>query len=269
MENYFKGFGGSITYIPTETIEVDNLKDLKKALRRTEPLKINITADIQITKSISTHASNKSICGVNSASLIYNNRGRLYFLHSENITFTNLTFIGVKSETSYCQDLITFSNVNGIGIDNCTFIEGRDEQIGIKNDCDNITIQNSVFRRNVDSTHNYSILIGQNDAVLKKENPYHVTLYNCTFEGINYGRMPRVRNCVLELDSCTFNSNCAEYYLGLQNADVTATHCTFTGVCKEVVKKYGEYTIKYIDCTSDFPIEDVEKEINTEENIDE
>ena len=40
MENYFKGFGGSITYIPTETIEVDNLKDLKKALRRTEPLKL-------------------------------------------------------------------------------------------------------------------------------------------------------------------------------------------------------------------------------------
>ncbi|MBN1788384.1 MAG: carbohydrate-binding protein [Sedimentisphaerales bacterium] len=91
-------------------------------------------------------------------------------------------------------DCISIDSANHIWVDHCTFTDGGDGNVDIKNGADYITISWCKFQYTRDSGHNYTNLIGHSDDNGSTDRDHLlVTVHHNWYSTMCKERMPRVR----------------------------------------------------------------------------
>lgn len=91
-------------------------------------------------------------------------------------------------------DCISIDGASHIWIDHCTFTDGGDGNVDIKNGADYVTVSWCIFQYTFDSGHNYSNLIGHDDGNAGTDrNHLLVTFHHNWYSTLCHERMPSVR----------------------------------------------------------------------------
>lgn len=91
-------------------------------------------------------------------------------------------------------DCITIDSANNIWIDHCTFTDGGDGNVDIKNGADYVTVSWCIFQYTYDSGHNFSNLVGHSDGNADKDMDHlRVTFHHNWYSTLCHERMPSVR----------------------------------------------------------------------------
>jgi pectate lyase len=91
-------------------------------------------------------------------------------------------------------DCITIDSASHIWVDHCTFTDGGDGEIDIKNGADYITVSWCIFQYTYDSGHNFTNLIGHDDGNGDTDMGHLlVTFHHNWYSTLCHERMPSVR----------------------------------------------------------------------------
>lgn len=239
------GFGKC--YKRDAVVEIADEEELINSLK--DNVCISIANDFTISKRIKI--KNSITISGNGNVITMEESGSLYFQDTKDIFVENITINGCGSDWDNNLDLLTFDNVQNIVVNNCTFRDGADECVCLKNGCDNITISNTTFaytRKPITlrngKDHNFALLIGKNPEDKPISGKHHVTLYRVTFLG-PVRRCPRVRNGLVHLIECEFNNNHI-YSVGPENSELVFINCIYFGEPdgykrENFIRKFGDY----------------------------
>ena len=91
-------------------------------------------------------------------------------------------------------DCIGIDGVNHIWVDHCTFTDGGDGNVDIKNGSDYVTVSWCIFKYTYDSGHNFSNLVGHSDDNAGTDQGHLlVTFHHNWYSTLCHERMPSVR----------------------------------------------------------------------------
>ncbi|HBG27268.1 MAG: hypothetical protein A2Y10_11290 [Planctomycetes bacterium GWF2_41_51] len=103
-------------------------------------------------------------------------------------------------------DCITIDEASNIWVDHCTFTDGGDGCVDVKNGADYVTISWCKFQY-TDATHNYSNLVGHSDSNAGKDMGHLlVTFHHNWYTTLCHERMPSVRFGTVHIYNTFFDS---------------------------------------------------------------
>lgn len=172
-------------------------------------------------------------------------RGCINFKNCRNVKVCNLKIIGGMFGNKRGAISIQFNNCKNVLIENCTFIDGEDEQVSIKNGSDYVTITNCKFIHNKRTHHTFSILVGKNRNDIPESKQYHITIHQCYFNG-GAGRNPRFRNSIMHILNCIWDSNCSHYLIGPEDSKFIIDKC-FNFSSTRFFEVFGDFYFRILD----------------------
>ena len=179
------GAGGTI-------VTVDNASDFINYVQEQHQDKyiIYVSGNINLGSSNIRVRGNKTIIGLPGSHISGNLK--CYRTEESNNIFR---FLDIDNEAETGDgDCISIDEANHIWIDHCTFTNGGDGNIDIKNGADYITVSWCIFQYTFDSGHNYSNLIGHSDGNGGTDRDHLlVTFHHNWYSTMCKERMPRVR----------------------------------------------------------------------------
>lgn len=236
-QNYYMpapdGYGaaatGGGTPTPSNTVTVDTYAKLKTALESTTAANavILVSGVIDCTYT-SVLLNNKTIIGLPGATLrntqitIGNsplsaaNSGILNIKpNSNNIIIRNLIFQGPGAYDVDGRDNLTNEGTN-VWVDHCEFQDGMDGNFDIKGKADNVTVSwcKFTYLKNPvpdgsggSDDHRFSGVVGSSPDDFPADGNYNVTFKNCYWAEGCRERMPRVRNGIIHVLNCYYNTS--------------------------------------------------------------
>ncbi len=179
------GAGGTV-------VEVNNATDFIYYVQDTEqtPYIIYVSGTINLGGSNIRVRGNKTIIGRPGSHITGNLKS--YRAEEGNNIYRFLN-ISNKDETGD-GDCISIDGASHIWIDHCTFTDGGDGNVDIKNGADYVTVSWCIFEYTFNSGHNYSNLIGHADDNGDTDRGHLlVTFHHNWYSTMCKERMPRVR----------------------------------------------------------------------------
>jgi pectate lyase/fibronectin type 3 domain-containing protein len=178
------------------------------------PYIIQVSGNINLGSSNVRVRGNKTIIGL-SGSHISGNLKCYTSIESNNI-FKNLDMDN-KADVGD-GDCIGIDGVQHIWIDHCTFTDGGDGNVDIKNGSDYVTVSWCIFKYTYDSGHNFSNLIGHSDGNGGTDTGHLlVTFHHNWYSTLCKERMPRVRFGKVHLYNNYYDSAGNNYCIGVGN----------------------------------------------------
>jgi pectate lyase len=185
--------GGTTGGAGGTTVTVDNnAADFIYYVQNTKqtPYIIYVSGNINLGSSNVRVRGNKTIIGLPGSHIIGNLKS--YRSTESNNIFRFLTID--NNDRLGDGDCISIDDASHIWIDHCTFTDGGDGNVDIKNGADYITVSWCIFKYTHDSGHNYSNLIGHaDDNGGTDANHLLVTFHHNWYSTLCKERMPRVR----------------------------------------------------------------------------
>jgi pectate lyase len=178
------------------------------------PYIIQVSGNINLGSSNVRVRGNKTIIGL-PGSHLSGNLKCFGSIESNNI-FKNLDMDN-KADVGD-GDCISIDGVQHIWIDHCTFTDGGDGNIDIKNGSDYVTVSWCIFKYTYDSGHNFSNLIGHSDNNGSIDTGHLlVTFHHNWYSTLCKERMPRVRFGQVHLYNNYYDSAGNNYCIGVGN----------------------------------------------------
>ncbi|HAL44600.1 MAG: hypothetical protein A2Y12_18120 [Planctomycetes bacterium GWF2_42_9] len=198
------GEGGTV-------VTVDNATDFIYYVQGTKqtPYIIYVNGNIDLGGSNIRVRGNKTILGLPGSHITGNMK--CYRSEESNNIFR---FLDISNEAGAGDgDCISIDGVNNIWVDHCTFTDGGDGNVDIKNGADYVTVSWCIFKYTFNSGHNFSNLIGHDDGNGSTDmNHLRVTFHHNWYSTLAHERMPSVRfgkaHIYNSYFSCTGNNYC-------------------------------------------------------------
>lgn len=179
------GAGGTV-------VTVDNATDFIYYVQGTKqtPYIIYVNGNINLGSSNIRVRGNKTIIGLPGSHIT----GNLKCYNSEESN-NIFRFLDMDNAAKVGDgDCISIDGVTNIWIDHCTFTDGGDGNVDIKNGADYITVSWCIFKYTYDSGHNFSNLIGHDDNNASTDMGHlRVTFHHNWYSTLCHERMPSVR----------------------------------------------------------------------------
>jgi len=179
------GAGGTV-------VEVNNATDFINYVQEQDqdPYIIYVSSNIILPDTNIRVRGNKTIIGLPGSHITGNLKS--YRAEEGNNIFR---FLNISNKDELGDgDCISIDEASHIWVDHCTFTDGGDGNVDIKNAADYITVSWCIFKYTEDSTHNYSNLIGHSDSTGSTDaNHLLVTFHHNWYSTMCKERMPRVR----------------------------------------------------------------------------
>jgi pectate lyase len=197
--------GGTTGGAGGTTVTVDNATDFIYYVQGTKqtPYIIYVSGNINLGGSNIRVRGNKTIIGL-PGSHITGNLKCYNSVESNNI----FRFLDMDNEAGAGDgDCISIDGVQHIWIDHCTFTNGGDGNIDIKNGADYVTVSWCIFKYTYDSGHNFSNLVGHSDDNGSTDMGHLlVTFHHNWYSTLCRERMPSVRFGKAHIYNNYFNS---------------------------------------------------------------
>ncbi|MBN1787891.1 MAG: hypothetical protein JW806_05790 [Sedimentisphaerales bacterium] len=182
-----------------------------------DPYIIQVSGNITLPSTNIRVRGNKTVIGLPGSHISGNLK--CYRLEESNNIFKNLDMDNYDKVGD--GDCISLDSVNNIWIDHCTFTDGGDGNVDIKNGSDYITISWCIFQYTYDSGHNFSNLIGHSDDNGSIDSGHLlVTFHHNWWYTLSHERMPRVRFGQVHVYNnyydCPGNNYCIRACIGSQ-----------------------------------------------------
>lgn len=220
---------------------VNTYSALKSALTASGSAVIIIDGTITIPNSgrISAVISNKTVLGLPGAKLVSADQtasgsGILTLENgSNNVIIRNITFEGPGAYDADGNDLIANIGCTKLWVDHCDFQDGMDGNFDNTKMADNVTITWCRFRYlkppkpdgpGGADDHRFTCLVSGSDTDVNSDGRYSISWQYCWFDHGCKQRMVRARNAQLHMLNCYWNSDVADYYIGLGDG-VNGTVC--------------------------------------------
>lgn len=178
------GAGGTV-------VTVDNAADFITCAedQHQDPYIIYVSGNITLDNNVRVRG-NKTIIGLPGSHISGNLK--CYREEESNNVFR---FLDIDNQAEVGDgDCITIDEASHIWIDHCTFTNGGDGNIDVKNGADYVTISWCIFQYTFDSGHNYSNLVGHSDGNGSTDRDHLlVTFHHNWYSTMCKERMPRVR----------------------------------------------------------------------------
>ncbi|MFA5293245.1 MAG: carbohydrate-binding protein [Phycisphaerae bacterium] len=184
--------GGTTGGAGGTTVTVDNVTDFIYYVQGTnqDPYIIYVSGNINLGGSNIRVRGNKTIIGLPGSHIT----GNLKCYNSEESN-NIFRFLDMDNEAGAGDgDCISIDGVQHIWVDHCTFTDGGDGNIDIKNGADYVTVSWCIFQYTYDSGHNFSNLVGHSDDNGGTDmNHLLVTFHHNWYSTLSHERMPSVR----------------------------------------------------------------------------
>jgi len=225
------GYGGAATGGGNATPTLVNSYSALKTAMNSGNKVIIITQSIAFSDMIECSKSNLTIIGMPGVVLSNSNKdkGIFKFKSGSNFIIRNLAFKGPGATNNQGGDLLCFEGSSKAWVDHCSFQDGSDGNFDICKGADDITVTWCRFLYTIDSSHNFSNLVGSSATDKATDGTFNVTYGYCWWDQGCAQRMPRSRNAQFHLLNCYWNSSKASYYLGLQTSTAYIEGCYFGG----------------------------------------
>ncbi len=178
------GGGGTV-------VTVDNAADFINLVENTgqTPYIIYVSGNINLGRNVRVRG-NKTIIGLPGSHISGNLK--CYRAEESNNIFR---FLDIDNQAEVGDgDCITIDEASHIWIDHCTFTNGGDGNVDIKNGADYVTVSWCIFKYTFDSGHNYCNLVGHSDDNGDADRGHlRVTFHHNWWGNMVKERMPRVR----------------------------------------------------------------------------
>jgi pectate lyase len=208
--------GGTTGGAGGATVTVTNAADFIQYVDDADqtPYIVQVSGNIDLGSENVRVRGNKTIVGLPGSHLTGNLK--CFRAEESNNIFQNLDMDNVARAGD--KDCISLDGVQHIWIDHCTFTDGGDGNVDVKNGADWITVSWSIFKYTFDSGHNFSNLIGHDDDNGSVDRgKLHVTFHHCWWGNLTRERMPRVRfgriHSYNNYFNCTGNNYCVRVCL--------------------------------------------------------
>lgn len=179
------GAGGTV-------VEVNNAADFIEYVQNQDqdPYIIYVSGNINLGGSNVRVRGNKTIIGLPGSHITGNLKS--YRAEESNNIFR---FLNIHNPDELGDgDCISIDSASHIWIDHCTFTDGGDGNVDIKNGADYVTVSWCIFEYTFDSGHNYSNLVGHDDGNGGTDRGHLlVTFHHNWYSTMCKERMPRVR----------------------------------------------------------------------------
>lgn len=207
--------------------------------------KYYVDEDLDVHNSITIKDSNHIIFDGQNHTIDIRKGGYLNFKNCNHVKICNLTIVGNPEGCAEGAISLQINTCTHVLIENCTFIDGEDEQLSIKNHSDYITITCCKFIHNSNANHTFSILVGKDREDVPESGKYHVTVHQCYFNG-GCGRQPRFRNSIMHLLNCIWDRKCSFYIIGPEKSEIIIDRC-FLRSNSTFIGRFGDFTYKIFD----------------------
>ncbi|MEN6385030.1 MAG: hypothetical protein ABFD79_07500, partial [Phycisphaerales bacterium] len=191
------GAGGTV-------VTVDNATDLINYVQGTKqvPYIIYVNGNIDLGGSNIRVRGNKTIIGLPGSHITGNMK--CYKSEESNNIFR---FLDMDNQGgSGDGDCISIDGANHVWVDHCTFTDGGDGNVDIKNGADFVTVSWCIFKYTYDSGHNFSNLIGHDDGNSGTDMGHLlVTFHHNWYSTLCRERMPSVRYGTVHIFNNYFN----------------------------------------------------------------
>lgn len=239
------GFSDYKTFEPKNEIALeDNL-----VIDQYEDVRFYLESSLSLVEGISIIDSKNIIFDGQSNVITIEQLKGITFANCENVKICNLTIIGAKIGDKNGAISIECNNSTHILFENCTFIDGADEQISIKECSDYFTISNCRFEHLENTPHKFAILIGKSEFDVPKSGHYHVTIYQCYFNG-GVGRYPRFRHGIIHLLNCIWDKKCSRYLIGPELGKMYIDSCFVLSEAK-FIKRFDHFKFNVVNTDVD------------------
>ncbi|MDD5011594.1 MAG: carbohydrate-binding protein [Phycisphaerae bacterium] len=151
------------------------------------------------------------------------------------------------------KDCISIDGAQHIWIDHCTFTDGGDGNVDIKNGADYVTVSWCIFKYTFDSGHNYTNLVGHSDSNGGTDRGHlRVTFHHNWWSTMCKERMPRVRFGQVHVYNNYYSDLLAGgYCVGVgTEANIRVENNYFNAVSNTWANYYGSYTAGIIGWNS-------------------
>ncbi|HEX3048146.1 MAG TPA: cellulose binding domain-containing protein [Bacillota bacterium] len=175
------GAGGTV-------VTVTNASDLSKYATASGSYIINVSGNMGDIGDIKV-ASNKTIQGVGTTARI---TGEFSVDGTSNVIFKNLT-ITHPGSAGAGNGIDVLNSARNVFITKCYFYDVADECIGVTKQADYVTVSWCKFDYPSQVDHNFSVLIGSDDALTSDQGKLHVTFHHNWWSTGTDERMPSVR----------------------------------------------------------------------------
>ncbi|MBN1868145.1 hypothetical protein JW916_12745, partial [Candidatus Sumerlaeota bacterium] len=191
-DGYAGANGGTTGGAGGPTVTVDNAADFIYYVEDTDqdPYIIQVSGNIVLPSTNVRVRGNKTVIGLAGSHIAGNLK--CYGAEESNNIFQNLDMDNYSKVGD--GDCITIDGVEHVWIDHCTFTDGGDGNVDIKNGAEWVTVSWCIFQYTYNSGHNFSNLIGHSDSNGDTDRgKLHVTFHHCLWGNLAHERMPRVR----------------------------------------------------------------------------
>jgi pectate lyase len=173
-------------------VEVNNAADFSHYVQDTKqtPYIIYVSGNINLGGSNVRVRGNKTIIGLPGSHITGNLKS--YRAEEGNNIFR---FLNIHNPDKLGDgDCISIDSASHIWIDHCTFTDGGDGNVDIKNGADYITVSWCIFQYTLETDHNFSNLVGHDDGNGDTDMGHLlVTFHHNWYSTLCHERMPSVR----------------------------------------------------------------------------
>jgi pectate lyase len=196
--------GGTTGGAGGTTVTVNNATDFINYVQNSKqtPYIIYVSGNINLGGSNVRVRGNKTIIGL-PGSHITGNLKSYRSIESNNI----FRFLDISNKDGAGDgDCISIDGASHIWIDHCTFTDGGDGNVDIKNAADYVTVSWCIFKYTYNSGHNFSNLIGDNDNNGSVDTGHLlITFHHNWYSTLCVERMPSVRFGTLHIYDNYYN----------------------------------------------------------------
>lgn len=171
-----------------ETVQVSTMDELREALNSPEALIIDVNGMIEFPNdTITGSQGSKTIQGVDA------NSGWFGSVKISGEDANNVIISGLTLKTQNRDPLLIQQGATNVWVDHCSFVDGVDELMSVKDGADYITVSWCKFSFESQGDHNLAALIGSTNDHPVDINHLNITWHHNWFADNVKGRMPRVR----------------------------------------------------------------------------